>query len=54
MLAAIQALLVLFDKQDDKMANINNKLSENSLIISRAQSLEFIAANKRETHKLIA
>lgn len=48
-LAAIQALHMRFDKQDDKMADINNKLSENaSLIASRAESIEFNATEVRE------
>lgn len=48
-LEAIQALHVRFDKQDDKMADINTKLSENSsLIAGLAQSLEFNATEISE------
>lgn len=54
-LAAIQALHVRFDKQDDKMADINNKLSENaSLIASLAESIEFNAAEVRDCKDKIA
>nr|XP_023689979.1 uncharacterized protein LOC111855302 isoform X2 [Paramormyrops kingsleyae] len=54
-LAAIQALHVRFDKQDDKMADINNKLSENaSLIASLAESIEFNAAEVRNCNGKIA
>uniref|UniRef100_A0A1A8ACU6 Uncharacterized protein n=1 Tax=Nothobranchius furzeri TaxID=105023 RepID=A0A1A8ACU6_NOTFU len=53
-LVAIQALHVRFDKQDDKMADINNKLSENaSLIASLAESIEFNATEVRDCkHKI--
>ncbi|KAL4006234.1 CD82 antigen [Sarotherodon galilaeus] len=54
-LAAIQALHVRFDKQDDKMVHINNKLSENaSLIASLAESIEFNAAEVRDCKDKIA
>ncbi|CAI5692233.1 unnamed protein product [Oreochromis niloticus] len=54
-LAAIQALHVRFDKQDDKMADINNKLSENaSLIANLVESIEFNAAEVRDCKDKIA
>ncbi|CAM4596790.1 unnamed protein product [Leuciscus chuanchicus] len=54
-LNAVQALHIRFDRQDDKMADLNKKLTDNSVMIaSLAKSLEFQAGEVQECKGKIA
>ncbi|CAM4597962.1 unnamed protein product [Leuciscus chuanchicus] len=54
-LNAVQALHIIFDRQDDKMADLNKKLTDNSVMIaSLAKSLEFQAGEVQECKGKIA